>query len=390
MAAVRGLPVDEAIAAANTQPYSHIHRPGIGVGGHCIPVYPYFLISDDPAGDLTVPRAARQANDAMVPWALARLATALGGLAGRRVLVLGYSYRENVKETAFSAAKPLIRELRRRGPRPCSATPSIPLTNWRPAAQPRRTWPPSRRWMGWWCRPTTIISPGLDWAGLAAGGLPGRLRWAERAGRGSPGDDPGGGDGLPRHRAVGDARRDTEGTEKNDLCALRVSWCIRSGADRDLGRRVRGHFLDHRFAAATEASITAPRGGGRPRFARHRDAGEGREVAGHPVLAAARGRATLRHAGICCLQMSCASQQRVWKRQPVGGLSGLGTSPFEHDALAAVARVGHGDGRQQRLGVGVLRVLEQRVAVGQSRPSCPGTSRPRGRRCARPRSGCGR
>jgi nucleotide sugar dehydrogenase len=114
-AAQRGLPVDEAIAAANTQPYSHIHRPGIGVGGHCIPVYPYFLVNDDPAGDLSLPRAARQANDAMVPWALARLATALGGLAGRTVLILGYSYRVNVKETAFSAAKPLIRELQAAG-----------------------------------------------------------------------------------------------------------------------------------------------------------------------------------------------------------------------------------------------------------------------------------
>ena len=110
-AARRGLPVDEAIAAANTQPYSHIHRPGIGVGGHCIPVYPYFLITDDAADDLTLPRAARRANDAMVPWALARLAIALDGLTGRRVLILGYSYRENVKETAFSAAGPLIHEL---------------------------------------------------------------------------------------------------------------------------------------------------------------------------------------------------------------------------------------------------------------------------------------
>src|SRR5690242_6410961 len=37
---------------------------------------------------------------------------------------------------------------------------------------------------------------------------------------------------------------------------------------------------------------------------------------------------TLRHSGTFCLQMSWASQQRVWKRQPVGGLSGLGTSPL--------------------------------------------------------------
>jgi nucleotide sugar dehydrogenase len=110
-AADRGLPIDEAIAAANTQPYSHIHRPGIGVGGHCIPVYPYFLINDDPAGHLTLPRAARRANDNMVAWALAQLSAVLGGLAGRQILILGYSYRENVRETAFTTAKPLIRDL---------------------------------------------------------------------------------------------------------------------------------------------------------------------------------------------------------------------------------------------------------------------------------------
>ena len=41
----RGLNVAAAIVAANTQPYSHIHSPGVGVGGHCIPVYPYFLLA---------------------------------------------------------------------------------------------------------------------------------------------------------------------------------------------------------------------------------------------------------------------------------------------------------------------------------------------------------
>ena len=122
-AAGRGLPVDEAIAAANTQPYSHIHTPGIGVGGHCIPVYPYFLIDNDTAGDLTLPRAARRINDDMARWALDRLSLALGGLAGQRVLILGYSYRENVKETAFSASKTLIRELRAAGAVPLLADP---------------------------------------------------------------------------------------------------------------------------------------------------------------------------------------------------------------------------------------------------------------------------
>jgi nucleotide sugar dehydrogenase len=117
-AAERGLPVDEAIFAANTQPYSHIHRPGIAVGGHCIPVYPYFLISQATEGEMEIPRLARQVNDDMAAWSLDRLSDALGGLEGKRVLVLGLSYRENVKEPIFSGAVRLIRLLREAGAAP--------------------------------------------------------------------------------------------------------------------------------------------------------------------------------------------------------------------------------------------------------------------------------
>jgi nucleotide sugar dehydrogenase len=111
-AAERGLAVDQAIAAANTQPYSHIHRPGIAVGGHCIPVYPYFLINQADAGEMEIPRLARHVNDDMAAWSLGRLSDALGGLDGKRVLVLGLSYRENVKEPIFSGALRLIALLR--------------------------------------------------------------------------------------------------------------------------------------------------------------------------------------------------------------------------------------------------------------------------------------
>ena len=43
-----GVDILEVIRAANSQPYSHIHQPGLGVGGHCIPVYPHFLLSRAP------------------------------------------------------------------------------------------------------------------------------------------------------------------------------------------------------------------------------------------------------------------------------------------------------------------------------------------------------
>jgi nucleotide sugar dehydrogenase len=117
-AAERGLPVDEAIFAANTQPYSHIHRPGIAVGGHCIPVYPYFLINQAHEGEMEIPRIARQVNDGMVAWSLDKLSTELGGLAGKRVLILGLSYRENVKEPIFSGALRLIAQLQDAGATP--------------------------------------------------------------------------------------------------------------------------------------------------------------------------------------------------------------------------------------------------------------------------------
>ncbi|HET9496017.1 MAG TPA: nucleotide sugar dehydrogenase [Chloroflexia bacterium] len=120
-ASARGLPVDQAIAAANSQPFSHIHRPGIAVGGHCIPVYPYFLINYAGESEMNLPRLSRRINDDMAHWALQRLSQELGGLEGKRVLVLGLSYRENVKEPIFSGGVRLISLLREAG--------AVPLVN---------------------------------------------------------------------------------------------------------------------------------------------------------------------------------------------------------------------------------------------------------------------
>lgn len=117
-AAERDIPVLDAIAAANTQPFSHVHKPGIAVGGHCIPVYPYFLTNNTSDDGMSLVRRARELNDSMVPWALDRLEESLGGLSGKRVLVLGLAYRENVKETAFSGAVRLLSELKARGALP--------------------------------------------------------------------------------------------------------------------------------------------------------------------------------------------------------------------------------------------------------------------------------
>lgn len=112
-----GLDVAEIIAAANSQPYSHIHQPGVGVGGHCIPNYSHFFIRTAPEGGMILARAARQINDGMGAYAVEKLQTVLGGLEQCEVLILGLSYRGEVKEAAFSPAFQLKRALETAGAR---------------------------------------------------------------------------------------------------------------------------------------------------------------------------------------------------------------------------------------------------------------------------------
>jgi nucleotide sugar dehydrogenase len=109
-----GIDVYRVIEASNSQPYSHIHSPGIAVGGHCIPVYPWLYLHNDP--DATIVRAAREANLAMPAHGVELAAAALDGdLRGKTVAVLGASYRGRVKETAFSGVYGVVEALRGRG-----------------------------------------------------------------------------------------------------------------------------------------------------------------------------------------------------------------------------------------------------------------------------------
>jgi nucleotide sugar dehydrogenase len=101
------------IEAANSQPYSHIHSPGIAVGGHCIPVYPRLYLSTDPDADIV--SVARSRNEAMPTYAVEMLRARMGSLEGTTVAVLGAAYRGGVKETAFSGVFPLVSELERHG-----------------------------------------------------------------------------------------------------------------------------------------------------------------------------------------------------------------------------------------------------------------------------------
>ena len=114
-AARNGIDVTEVIEAANSQPYSHIHQPGVGVGGPCIPVYPHFLFNNDP--ELRLPPLAREINEGMGAFTVDVIEDRIGSLDGQSVLVLGIAYRGDVREDAFSSAFRLRDELLAAGAR---------------------------------------------------------------------------------------------------------------------------------------------------------------------------------------------------------------------------------------------------------------------------------
>lgn len=112
-----GIDVYRVIEACNSQFFSHIHQPGIAVGGHCIPIYPQMYLWNDPSA--TVVRAARAANREMPAYAVSRLVEEFTGpLAGKRVAVMGAAYRGGVKETAFSGVFDVVEALRAVGATP--------------------------------------------------------------------------------------------------------------------------------------------------------------------------------------------------------------------------------------------------------------------------------
>ncbi len=105
------------VAAANNDGESGLLLPGIGVGGHCTPVYPYFVIRDGERRDAPqrLATAARQINDEQPRRNVDRLIRQWGPVSGKRVHIMGLAFRPDVKVDIFSTAYPLREVLQERG-----------------------------------------------------------------------------------------------------------------------------------------------------------------------------------------------------------------------------------------------------------------------------------
>jgi UDP-N-acetyl-D-mannosaminuronic acid dehydrogenase len=105
-----GVEVRHAIALANLHPRVDILSPGAGVGGHCIPVDPWFLAqaASEEAGLI---RAARAVNDAVPGRVVAQIRTAAAKFEAPRVACLGLAYKPDVEDVRESPAVAIVRAL---------------------------------------------------------------------------------------------------------------------------------------------------------------------------------------------------------------------------------------------------------------------------------------
>lgn len=108
-----GLDIDilEAIELANKHPRVNILKPGIGVGGHCIPIVPWFIKQVDPANaDLIL--AARKVNDEVPGRMVLKIKETLKDIKKPCIIALGITYKADTYDTRNSPAQDIINLLK--------------------------------------------------------------------------------------------------------------------------------------------------------------------------------------------------------------------------------------------------------------------------------------
>ena len=114
-----GISGREVLDAAATKPYGFMEfNPGPGVGGHCIPVDPSYLahVANEVGVPATFIKRANEVNLAMPAYVVKRVVAGVGGsVKGKKVIVVGVSYKSNVADTRETPAAAVIDLLREQG-----------------------------------------------------------------------------------------------------------------------------------------------------------------------------------------------------------------------------------------------------------------------------------
>lgn len=150
--AAMGIDIWEVIEAAKTKPFGYMpFYPGPGLGGHCIPIDPFYLTWKAREFDIATRfiELAGEINTAMPSWVVNKVVAVLSersnrALNGARVLVVGVAYKKNVDDMRESPALKIIEILEKRGAKVSYHDPyfpEIPMTREYPELAGRQSSP---------------------------------------------------------------------------------------------------------------------------------------------------------------------------------------------------------------------------------------------------------
>lgn len=129
-----GLDIHEIIDAAATKPFGFVpYYPGPGLGGHCIPIDPFYLTwkAREFGVNTRFIELAGEVNAAMPDWVVGKIVEALNrdrkAVAGSRVLVLGIAYKKNVDDLRESPSLEILAKLKSMGAEVAYSDPHIPV-----------------------------------------------------------------------------------------------------------------------------------------------------------------------------------------------------------------------------------------------------------------------
>ena len=128
-----GVDIHEVVAAAATKPFGFTpYKPGPGLGGHCIPIDPFYLTWKAREYGLNTRfiELAGEVNKAMPAWVIDKLTDALNdrckAVRGSKILVLGVAYKKNVDDMRESPSIELMAILRAKGAEVSYSDPHVP------------------------------------------------------------------------------------------------------------------------------------------------------------------------------------------------------------------------------------------------------------------------
>jgi len=109
-----GVDVWELIKLANHHPRVNILQPGTGVGGHCIAVDPWFIVSQDPDKSRII-KTAREINDSKPEWVVDKIKAAADSMTTKKVACLGLAFKPDIDDLRESPAVRVVESLIEQG-----------------------------------------------------------------------------------------------------------------------------------------------------------------------------------------------------------------------------------------------------------------------------------